>query len=367
MGLFIGLMSGTSIDGIDAVLVDFKDNGTSQIIATCGVNWTPQEKDMFNSLCQPGSNEIHRAGLAGNIYAEKAGELINNLLKISPFSAEDIEAIGSHGQTIRHEPDEGFTVQIGNHAKLAALTNIDVVCDFRSMDIACGGEGAPLVPAFHKEICAIPNRTRFIVNIGGIANVTALIPNKHVFGFDTGPGNTLMDNVAQRFLNQPCDKGGEVASKGDIKHDIVNYYLQDPYFSKQPPKSTGRELFNKDFLNRCQRFNLLSVEDKLATATELTAVSIINGINSLGPRGEIYICGGGLHNNFLMSRLEHYANLSNHTCLKSIESIGVDPDYLEAYAFAWLAYKFKRHSPIDMSWVTGAKRPSILGCLYPHP
>lgn len=367
MSLFIGLMSGTSIDGIDAVLADFDQANGPKIIATCEMPWTREEHRTLNALCTPGADEIHRSGLAANLYADKAATLVNKMLAASPYKAYEIEAIASHGQTIRHEPNNGFSVQISNHARLAALTGIDVICDFRSMDLACGGQGAPLVPAFHSEICSHPTQTRYIVNIGGIANVTALIPGHHVFGFDTGPGNTLMDFLAERLLNQSCDANGDTAARGEIKESIVNFYLEEPYFKLQPPKSTGRELFNQGFLNRCQRFTFLSPEDKLATITELTAISIIRGIKSIGIPGDIYVCGGGLHNSYLMSRLKHHAELCSLGQVRSIAALGIDPDFLEALAFAWLGYKFKRHEALDMSWVTGAKRKAVLGCLYPHP
>lgn len=367
MSLFIGLMSGTSMDGIDAVLADFTPNSSPKIIATCEQPWTREERKIFNALCSPSDDEIHKAGMAANIYADKAALIVNKMLLASPYKPYEIEAIASHGQTIRHEPNNGFSVQIGNHARLAQQTDIDVICDFRAMDLACGGEGAPLVPAFHSEICADPFKPRYIVNIGGIANVTALIPGRPVFGFDTGPGNTLIDFLAERFLNQTCDNNGDTAAQGQIKENIVDFYLEDPYFKLPPPKSTGRELFNQMFLNRCQRFAFLPTEDKLATITEVTAISIINGIKSIGVPGDIYICGGGLHNSYLMSRLKHYASQAQLGPVQSIGALGIDPDFLEALAFAWLGYKFKRHEALDMSWVTGAKRPAILGCIYPHP
>ncbi len=367
MSLFIGLMSGTSVDGIDCVLVDFAQDGKSRIIATKTVQWTVAEKNKINRLCSSGKDELHLAGEVGNLYAYKAANVVNSmlaLLKLHPF---EIEAIASHGQTVRHEPQNGFTIQLGNHALLAALTGIDVICDFRSMDIALGGQGAPLVPAFHKEICQAPNKYRYIVNIGGIANVTALIPGSPVLGFDTGPGNTLIDLLARSNLNMPCDAGGEIARKGKINEPLLSVYLNHPYFKKLPPKSTGREVFNNTFIDACQLFHSIPLEDRFATLTELTARTIIMGIDLVGVKGEIFICGGGVHNDFLMERLRVNAKAASYPAIASIEVLGIDPDFLEAYAFAWLGYKFMRREKIDLCPITGAKQAGILGCHYPTP
>lgn len=367
MALYIGLMSGTSVDGIDAILVDFTKDAKPRIIATKVEPWTDDESNQINKLCIKGDNEIHRAGIVGNMYALKCASLVKDILTGTGLKAADITAIASHGQTIRHEPNNGFSVQIGNHARLAALTGINVVCDFRSMDLACGGQGAPLVPAFHSEICAVPDRNRFIVNIGGIANVTALIPGKPIIGFDTGPGNTLLDLLARSTINKKCDVNGTISSSGNINQGMVNIFLNDPYFEQKPPKSTGRELFNGAFLNKCQTMNLISVADRFATIAEVTALSIVNGINSLGAKGEIFICGGGVHNNHLMHRIEYHAKKSGHSLVAPISALGIDPDFLEAFAFAWLGYKFMNHECLDLHCITGAKIPSILGCFYPHP
>lgn len=366
MALYIGLMSGTSADGIDAVMVDFNKNTKAQILATACYPWSNEDRATINSLCSPGPDEVHRVGMFGNRYAIAASEIVKQLLHCTGKKPENIMAIASHGQTIRHEPKNGFSVQIGNHAMLAAMTGIDVICDFRSMDIACKGQGAPLVPAFHNEICSAPGHNRFIVNIGGIANVTALIPGTKVVGFDTGPGNTLLDLMARNFLNKSHDDEGKLAAAGKVSQSLLNFYFNEPYFSQKPPKSTGRELFNNDFINRCQVLFSLKMEDRFATMTELTAISIIQGINSLGYKGEIFVCGGGIHNKFLMERITHYALQSGHDFVAPINVLGIDPDYLEALAFAWLGYKFTLREPIDMTAITGAQRPTVMGCLYPH-
>ncbi len=367
MALYIGLMSGTSVDSIDAALVDFTPEHAPQLIAVANGEWSDAEKALINQLCAPDANELHNAGIVGTVYAKKCAELVKKLLHATHVQPAEIEAIGSHGQTVRHEPQLGFSVQLGNHALLAALTGIDVVCDFRAMDLACGGQGAPLVPAFHKEICAAPFKTRYIVNIGGIANVTALIPNKPIIGFDTGPGNTLLDLLARTTLDKSCDYNGELARQGQTNLNIVNLYLQDPYFAQMPPKSTGRELFNSTFIDRCQIFHTMELADRFATLTELTACSIVAGINILQAKGEIYICGGGVHNNFLMERINFHAMQAGHRLVAPITALGINPDYLEAFAFAWLAYKYKRQEALDLRAITGALIPSILGCCYPHP
>jgi anhydro-N-acetylmuramic acid kinase len=367
MSLFIGLMSGTSVDGIDCVLIDFTQNQPSRVIATKTQPWTNDEKAKINALCSPGNNELHLAGEVGVMYAVKASKIIKDLLSSLNKHPFEIEAIASHGQTVRHEPENGFSIQLGNHALLAALTGIDVICDFRAMDIALVGQGAPLVPAFHKEICQLPDRCRYIVNIGGIANVTALIPGKPVIGFDTGPGNTLIDFMAQNLLNRQCDLNGEIAKSGKINEKVLDFYLNTPYFKELPPKSTGRELFNTSFIDKCQIIHTLSVADKLATITELTAKSIIQGINLIGFKGEILVCGGGVHNEYLMERIRANASDAGYPLVASIGVIGIDPDFLEAFAFAWLGYKFKAKEKIELSSITGARISGILGCLYPSP
>ena len=367
MALYIGLMSGTSADAIDVALVDIRDDGSLKPVAALERKWTGEDKKIINDLCIPGNDEIHRAGLFGCRYAKAAAEGVGEILKRTGLSPKDITAIASHGQTVRHEPENGFSVQLGNHALLAALTGIDVTCDFRSMDLAMGGQGAPLVPAFHQETCASPDVPRYIVNIGGISNVSALIPGKPVIGFDTGPGNTMIDLLARTYLNSPGDFGGNAAAGGKVDADVLDELLDEPYFRKLPPKSTGRELFNADYLRRSERLNRLPVNDMLATVTELTAVTIIKGIDLIGDRGEIYVCGGGCHNTHLMRRLAFHAAAAGHLKTDSTLSLGVDPDYLEAMAFAWLGYRFMNRIPVNMTGITGASVPLVMGAFYPAP
>ena len=367
MALYIGLMSGTSADAIDVALVDFQKGGRIRLVAALEKKWSEEDRKAINALCTPGENEIHRAGMFGCRYAQAAAEGIRELLIRQKLTPEDITAIASHGQTVRHEPENGFSVQLDNHALLAALTGIDVTCDFRSMDLALGGQGAPLVPAFHQEICASPDTPRYIVNIGGISNVSVLIPGRNVSGFDTGPGNTMIDLLARKYLNQPSDFSGEHASSGTVSAEALEELLDEPYFKAEPPKSTGRELFNGDYLNRSSILQNLCPDDMLATVTELTAVTIVQGIDLFGEKGEIYVCGGGCHNSHLMERIAFHAGRSGHLKVAGIREIGVDPDYLEAMAFAWLGYKFINREKIDMTGITGSSEPEIMGALYPAP
>ena len=367
MALYIGLMSGTSADAIDVALADFsREHGIRQV-ASLEKKWTEEDRKVINSLCVSGNDEIHRAGLFGCRYARMAAEGIEELLRRNHLSPKDIRAIASHGQTVRHEPQNAFSVQLGNHALLAALTGIDVTCDFRAMDLALNGQGAPLVPAFHREVCASPDVPRYIVNIGGISNVSVLIPGHPVVGFDTGPGNTMIDLMARTYLNASSDFDGACAAAGNVDIGILEELLNEPYFEKEPPKSTGRELFNADYLKRSPKLADLSLNDRFATVTELTAVTVINGINRFGEKGEIYVCGGGCHNGHLMRRLASHAAESGHLKLACTSEIGVDPDYLEAVAFAWLGYKFINGESVDMTGITGASRACIMGALYPAP
>lgn len=367
MALYMGLMSGTSADGLDLVLADFRADAPVKIVAAGETPWTPADRKLINALCVPGDDEIRRARLFGNRYAEAAAGAVLGMLRENGLRPADVRAVASHGQTVRHEPALGFTVQLGNHALLAALTGIDVVCDFRAADITLGGQGAPLVPAFHREILGDPAVPRFIVNVGGIANVTALIPGRETTGFDTGPGNTLMDLTAAAAFGEPSDLNGRRAAAGRVSAEALRELADDPYFAKAPPKSTGRELFNAGYLAARPAFARLAPEDKLATLAEFTALTVIAGVDLFGIPGEIYVCGGGCRNAFLMARLGARAAASGHRRLASVSALGVDPDFLEALAFAWLGYKFVNREPVDLRPVTGASRPAVLGALYPRP
>lgn len=363
--LYIGLMSGTSADGIDAALVDF-GGSSPQVIATHYTAYPAGLREKILGLCQQGENEIHRMGeldiLLGKAFASAATTLLNH----HAITASTIKAIGSHGQTIRHVPSHPFTLQIADPNTIAAETGITTIADFRRKDMAHGGQGAPLVPAFHQHVLASPSTHRAIVNIGGIANVT-LLPkdaSASVLGFDLGPGNVLLDGWIHLHQQKNHDENGNWGKQGSMQPDLLKQLLSDPYFDLPPPKSTGREYFNLDWLNQHLRTmnQSFSAIDIQATLTELTAKSIIKPIRDFFPSGEILICGGGVHNAHLMSRLRAIAQ--PEFTVASTQQYGLDPDWIEAMAFAFLAHQTLNRLPGNMPGVTGAKRAAVLGGIY---
>jgi anhydro-N-acetylmuramic acid kinase len=357
---YIGLMSGTSLDGVDAVLLKFS-GGVHRIIGDSFSPFDDSLRAKLLALHQSRYDEIHEAAVVGNELAHIYARAVDELLKKTRVSPAGVQAIGCHGQTIRHRPDAGYTVQLGNGALLAELTRNIVVCDFRSRDIAAGGEGAPLVPAFHQAVFAHPDIHRVIVNIGGIANLTDLHAGA-VQGFDTGPGNMLMDAWVQRHLGEPFDRNGEWAQGGRFIPGLLQTLLAHEFFPRQPPKSTGRELFNLAWLE-AQLSGKEDARDVQATLLELTASSIGLAIQACcrGVR-EIYICGGGASNGALMSRL---TNALPGVPIATTAKLGVDPDWVEACAFAWLARQALILQPGNLASVTGAAGPRILGAIYP--
>ena len=356
---FIGLMSGTSLDGMDAVLVDF--NEAPKIINHSYVPYDDVLKKSLLGLHVSHTNELEESALIGNIISHKAFEAIETLLKKTHLSSKDIKAIGFHGQTIRHQPQKGYSLQIGNPALLAELSSINVIADFRSRDIAAGGQGAPLVPAFHKEIFSHDTIHRAIINIGGIANITDLNPKTSIFGFDSGPGNLLLDCWAKIHLNQAFDKEGAWAQKGQLIPELLDAFLLDTYFGKAPPKSSGRDHFNEVWLNKHLQKSYAN-QDIQRTLLELTALSIANAIHTyLKNVSEIYLCGGGALNSFLIDRLK---SLMPDTQIQLTDVLGVATQYVEAAAFAWLAKQSLFSKPGNLPEVTGAKGLRILGSLY---
>ncbi|MGA7595380.1 MAG: anhydro-N-acetylmuramic acid kinase [Gallionella sp.] len=357
---YIGLMSGTSLDGIDAVLVDLSQAGP-QLLAR---NYHPFDvalKQVLLELHQPGNNELHQAQLTGNQLARMYAAAVAPLLEQSGSPQSEIQAIGCHGQTIRHRPELGYSLQIGNAALLAELTGITVVSDFRSRDIAAGGQGAPLVPAFHDRVLRHPDFHRVIVNIGGISNLTDLAPGKPATGFDCGPGNLLMDAWCSRRQGRPYDENGAWASSGNLVPDLLERLLAEPYFALPPPKSSGRDLFNIAWLER-QLQGGENAANVQATLLELTCRSIVLAIVEHCPGAtEIYLCGGGAHNHALHNRL---AALLPASSVKTTDTLGVDGDFLEATAFAWLAQQAVQGKPANLPQVTGANHPCILGAIY---
>ncbi|WP_017221135.1 anhydro-N-acetylmuramic acid kinase [Moritella dasanensis] len=382
--LYIGLMSGTSIDGIDAALVAFED-GKCQLLAQHLQPMPTTLTAKLHQLCRPHNDEITALATLEQPLAQAFALACQQLLAKTPYTASDVTAIGSHGQTIRHHPEHGFTLQIGDANILAALTNIDTVADFRRKDMALGGQGAPLVPAFHQAVFQHPTLNRAIINIGGLANITylpSLEQDKPVIGYDTGPGNTLLDTwfTTKNKSTKGYDENGQWAKSGVIIQPLLSLLLQHPYFALLPPKSTGRELFNLAWLqsyldsdvdNTRQIYSDANVQ---RTLTRFTAVSIANEVtklqkastlnngNTLDKNTEVYICGGGAANPLLMADL---AQLLPHSPVMTTAEIGIDPDWVEAIAFAWLAKQHMHKQPGNLPAVTGASRTAILGAFYP--
>jgi len=361
--LYIGLMSGTSLDGVDGVLADF-DGSQLRVIAHETAPFDPKLRGELLALNSPnGSDELHRAALAANalmrVYADVADRL-------SKHAADRITAIGAHGQTVRHRPQEfdgtGYTTQLCNGALLAELTRIDVVCDFRSRDVAAGGQGAPLAPFFHRAMFAKQGETIGVLNIGGISNLTVLKVDGTQLGFDCGPGNGLMDAWSAQHTGKSFDEDGKWAASGTVDGALLKAMLSDPYFLKPPPKSTGRDLFNAQWLQRC----LASAPkqppvDVQATLAELTAFACAKDArpHSLA---RLIVCGGGALNAHLMSRLR--ALLPGVDVIAS-DQAGLPPQQVEATAFAWLARKCMKREPLDLESTTGAKGARVLGAIYP--
>ena len=358
MQLYIGLMSGTSLDGVDGVITSFDAAPLSAHIP-----FPPELKTELMALQSPAHNEIHREALAANQLATLYADCVNQLLKAASVSATQVRAIGVHGQTIRHLPDQGYTRQTNNPALLAELTGIDVIADFRSRDIAAGGQGAPLVPAFHQHVFGSTAHRRVVVNIGGISNISILNADGTVSGFDTGPGNVLMDAWTQRHLGKPYDADGQWAATGTVIDALLTRLLDEDFFRMAPPKSTGRDLFHLEWLEaRLASFNDRPPQDVQATLAALTATSIANAIQRYATDCDaVFVCGGGAFNQHLMNSL----GKALPQPVRSTEALGIAPMHVEALAFAWLARRFCEKLPGNLPAVTGAKGARILGALYP--
>lgn len=365
--LYIGLMSGTSMDAIDAVLVDF-----SQGIRLAGTYSLPLPdalRERLARLCQSGPDEIDSMGRLDVELGEYFAAAVSGVLKSSEHHAAEIRAIGSHGQTLRHRPQEPhrFTLQIGDGNTIAERAGIAVVADFRRRDMAAGGQGAPLVPAFHAGIFAHPQRHRIVLNLGGIANITLLPAGRPdaVSGFDTGPANILMDAWCRQHKNKPYDSGGEWAASGDVHAGLLAQLMNHPFFTLSPPKSTGREDFHPGWLR--QELQTLgqsvAAADVQATLLELTAASIAHAIKTTGmAEGDLLLCGGGAFNSTLWHRLH---DLLPAWTLHSTADFGLAPNWVEATAFAWLARQTLLGLPGNLPAVTGAAGLRVLGAVYP--
>lgn len=368
--LFIGLMSGTSLDGVDAALVSFslqKVSGKlqSRVVHTHFLPYSNHYRTAILALQHPADNELEATALLSNQLAKLYAQTVNQLLAATVVSAKQVTAIGCHGQTIRHCPEKQFTLQIGNAALLAELTGISVVNDFRSRDIAAGGQGAPLVPAFHLATFGDTNTNRMIINIGGIANITYLPTDGKVIGFDTGPGNMLMDAWIGRNLQKPYDENGNWAATGKVIAPLLNKLLAHEYFKVAPPKSTGRDLFNMPWLSSYLNENAKEQwlpQDVERTLLELTALSIFDAIKRYsGEVEEIYLCGGGAYNTLLVRRLEA---LLKNVKIQRTDALGIDASYAEAVAFAWLAKQCVERKTGNLPLVTGAIAERVLGAIY---
>ncbi|NVM87376.1 anhydro-N-acetylmuramic acid kinase [Variovorax sp. SG517] len=369
--LFIGLMSGTSLDGVDGVLADFS-GGRIAVRSYATAPFPVALRAELLALNTPGDNELHRAALAGNGLARAYAGVVAQLLADSGTAANAVTAIGAHGQTVRHRPLEfdevGYTLQINNPSLLAELIGIDVVADFRSRDLAAGGQGAPLVPAFHRALFARPSETVAVLNIGGISNLSLLpatnvASGASVLGFDCGPGNALMDHWCQAHQGQPFDRGGQWAASGKVLPGLLAQLLADPYFARTPPKSTGRDLFNPAWLAAQLGTSAMAPEDVQATLAELTAHACAADLKSYGKDSKLLVvCGGGALNDHLLDRLR--ALLPGVAVAASTDH-GLPPLQVEAAAFAWLARATVRREAGNLASVTGARGERVLGAIYP--
>ncbi|PLQ02314.1 anhydro-N-acetylmuramic acid kinase [Cupriavidus pauculus] len=369
---YIGLMSGTSMDGADGVLVDFS-GAHPAVLAAAHAPFPPALREAFGALQQPGEDEIHREAVAANGLARVYAECVAELLRLADVAPGHVTAIGAHGQTIRHRPGlydgTGYTRQTQHPALLAELTDIDVVADFRSRDIAAGGQGAPLVPAVHAALFGARDETRVVCNIGGISNIS-ILPAAHsgrpVTGFDCGPGNALLDHWVQRHRGQPFDDRGAWGASGNVAADLLARLLAEPYFRAPPPKSTGRDLFHpawlQEVLNSLPR--QIAAADVQATLAMLTATAIAQDVQMhAGSAQRLIVCGGGACNDYLMATL---GRLLPGITVQTTEDFGVPVSQVEAIAFAWLARQCVRRAPGNVPTVTGAAGPRVLGAIYPR-
>lgn len=365
--LYVGLMSGTSADGIDAALVRFT-HGKPQLIDALAHPWPEALRSRILAVAQDETRlDLDTYGHLDVAIGQCFADAAQALLARHPNEAPCVRAIGSHGQTLRHRPagQQPFTLQVGDPSVIAERCGIDTVADFRRADVAAGGQGAPLLPAVHAMLLALPGQTRVVLNLGGIANITVLEAGGRVFGFDTGPANGLMDAWCLRHLGAAYDANGTFAASGHADGGLLEVLLADPYFSLAPPKSTGREHFHLAWLQSHARVAKLAPADVQATLLELSARSVAEAISHHAADAiDVLACGGGVHNPLLMQRL---AELMPSRRVTTTADVGVDPDYLEATAFAWLARQRLLGLPGNLPAVTGARGPRVLGAIYLAP
>ena len=364
---YIGLMSGTSLDGVDGVLADFSPATPLVIQHACRPFPSALRSELL-ALNTGGNDELHRAALAGNALARVYSEVVHELLASARASAQSIVAIGAHGQTVRHRPQEfdgtGYTLQLNQPALLAELTGIDVVADFRRRDVAAGGQGAPLAPFFHQSLFSRPGQSIGVLNIGGISNITLLRADGSMLGFDCGPGNALIDGWIQQHRSLDYDSEGSWAAEGSVLQTLLERLRSEPYFRRLPPKSTGRDLFNRAWLEHQLRdFTAASPQDVQATLTELTASACAGEVLRHEPHlTRLIVCGGGALNTHLMA---HLRSLLPGAVVESSGQFGLPPLQVEATAFAWLARKTVRREKLELKSTTGARGARVLGCVYP--
>ena len=361
MTLYIGLMSGTSLDGVDGVLIDIGDGGALALRGHRHEAFVGSLRDELLALNTAGNDELHRAAMASQGVAQAYASVVNALLFDSGTVAREVRAIGAHGQTVRHRPEAGYTAQLLNGALLAELTGIDVVCDLRSRDVAAGGQGAPLAPGFHAAVFGHAEETRAVLNLGGISNLTLLTPGQAVTGFDCGPANALLDGWCQRHLQQPFDADGQWAAGGQVHAPLLAALLAEPYFALPPPKSTGRDLFSMAWLDA--RLADIAAVDVQATLAALTIESVAHDLERHAPQAAaLFVCGGGARNAHLM---RSFAQRLPHVRIGTTDELGVPVDQVEGAAFAWLAQRFVQRLPGNLAEVTGARGPRLLGALHP--
>lgn len=365
--LYIGLMSGSSLDGIDGVLADFSGR-RMQIVQHASAAFAPDLRAELLALNSAGDNELHRAALAGNALSRAYAGVVQTLLGRSGQSASAVRAIGAHGQTVRHRPRQfdatGYTLQLGNPALLAELTGIAVVADLRSRDLAAGGQGAPLAPAFHQSFFGRAGEGLLLLNIGGIANLSVLAADGKVLGFDCGPGNVLIDAWCQQHTGQAFDQDGAWAASARVLPELLATLMQEPFLHQPAPKSTGRDLFNRAWLAaRLGRFGPAEPADIQATLTEFTASACSESARRYQKDSKILaVCGGGARNGHLMRRLQAACRSLQ---VLATDALGLPALQVEAAAFAWLARQTLRGAPGNLPEVTGATGPRVLGALYP--
>lgn len=366
MALYIGLISGTSVDAIDAVLCDISSSSPNTIQLLNMLNFPfpkvlREELLLFGKLQYQGDS-IDQLGQLDRQVGQCFSQAVEQLLAGSSCQSDDVVAIGSHGQTVRHRPDgpQPFTLQVGDPNIIAANTGITTVADFRRKDMAYGGQGAPFAPAFHQAFFASPDEARAVVNLGGIANVTLLQPGQETIGFDTGPANTLMDQWIQQHQGLAYDQSGHWAMSGNVIPQLLDELLQEPYFEALAPKSTGCEYFNLDWLAAYLKPDY-PAQDVQRTLLELTAKTVADDILRYMTAGNIYICGGGAHSPALLDRLQHYLGPIS---VNTTDVLGVHPDWVEAMAFAWFAQKTINREAIELNSITGAQRNTSLGGIY---